>query len=425
MNVTAASDAAALAGILDAGWNASESEAGEVAAIVDGVRRGRDAALVEHARRFDDPGFELSKLRVAIPMLDSARSLVPPDVTAAIELARERIARFHQRQRQPETSYVDEDGSRFSLQRRPLRSVAVYAQRSAAATAVLMGAVPAKIAGVARVVVLTPPAGGGVPRAVLFACALCGVDELYAVGGAQAVAAAAYGTESIAPVDKIVGRGGVWTTEAKRRVFGRCGIDGLAGAPEVLVVADDGASSEYVVGELVAQAERPNVTRLAVLSESRPLLEAVAQLIDTLDLRTVDRSEFVSEAISGHCLLIEASSRDELFDVLNRFAPAYLSLQVRDASSYVERVYAAGVVFVGDMTPFVSGEYLAGTNRAAPTSGTARFASALSLADFTRSFAVVEYSEQRMTDDAPELAALAEADGLPNRAQAARMRCGS
>ncbi len=152
-------------------------------------------------------------------------------------------------------------------------------------------------------------------RRLLFACALCGVDELYAVGGAAAIAAAAFGTDSIAAVDKVVGRGGVWTTEAKRQVFGRCGVDALAGPTEVLIVADEGANSEYVVGELLAQAELPGVTRLAVLSESRPLLEAVAQLIDTLDLRTVERHEFVTDAISTHCRLIEAGSGDELFEM--------------------------------------------------------------------------------------------------------------
>jgi histidinol dehydrogenase len=425
MNVTAASDTAALAGILDAGWSVSDSVVSEVAAVVAGVRARGDAGVVEYARRFDDAHFELSKLRVPIPMLETARSLISSEIAAALELARERITRFHQRQRQPESAYVEEDGSRYAVARRPLRSVAVYAQRSSPAMAALMGVVPAKIAGVSRVIVLTPPRQGEVPAALRFVCALCGVDELYAVGGGQAVAAAAFGTASIRPVDKIVGRGGLWTTEAKRQVFGRCGVDALDGPAEILIVADDGASSEYVVGELLAQAECRGVTRLAVLSESRPLLEAVAQLIDTLDLRTGDQSDRGSEAIAAHCRLIEASGRDELFDLLNRFAPAYLSLQVRDASVYLERVYAAGTVFVGDMTPLVSGEYLAGTNRVAPSSGTARFASGLTLADFTRSFSVIENSAERMTADAPALASLAEADGLPNHAQTARMRCGS
>ena len=193
----------------------------------------------------------------------------------------------------------------------------------------------------------------------------------------------------------------------------------------MLVVADEGANSEHVVAELLSAAERPDVTRLAVLSESRPLLDAVAQLIDTLDLQTLERSEFVSKAISQNCRLIAASSRDELLDVLNRFAPAYLCLQVRDAWTYVERISTAGTVFIGDATPLVSGEHLAGTNRVAPTSGTARFSSSLCVADFTRTLSVVENSADRMTTDARALATLADGDELPHHAQAARMRYGS
>jgi len=425
MNVTAASDSAALAGILDAAWDPSAGLVSDVAEILADVRERGDAAVVDCTRRYDDEGYGASRLRVPIPMLEAARELVAPDVASALELARVRIARFHERQRQPDIAYVEEDGSRYAIRRRPLRSVAVYAQRSSPACAVLMGAVPAKIAGVPRVLALTPPASAALLAPVLFACALCGVDELYAVGGAQAIGAAAYGTDSVRSAEKIVGRGGVWTTEAKRQAFGRCGIDSLAGPAEVLIVADEGANSEYVVGELLAQAERRGATRLAVLSESRPLLEAVAQLIDTLDVRTLERSELVSATIANHCRLIAAGDRRELIDVLNRFAPAYLCLQVRDATPYLEHVMAAGTVFVGDMTPLVSGEYLAGSSRVAPTSGTARFASNLSLSDFTHSITVVENSPDRVTNDAELLAALAESEGLPHHAHTARLRSGS
>ena len=425
MNVVSATDAIAVAGILDTAWDPPQSVVAEVAAILANVRERRDAAVVEYTRRFDDETYHATRLRVPIPMLEPARALLPAEIAAALELAKERIARFHERQRQPDIRYVEEDGSRYAVLRRPLDSVAAYAQRGSPAVAVLMGAVPAKIAGVPRVVVLSPPVSAGVPAAVLFACAVCGVDELCAVGGAQAIAAAAYGTDSIAPVEKIVGRGGVWTTEAKRQVFGRCGIDGLSGPGEVLIVADEGANSEYVVGELLAQAERHGATRVAVLSESRPLLEAVAQLIDTLDPRRLEGGELVSGALPESCRLIAATSRQELADVLNRFAPGYLCLQVRDAAAYLEHVTAAGAVFVGDMTPLVSGEYLSGTASVAPTSGTARFSSSLSLADFTRSFSVVENSPERMESDAQTLASLAEFDKLPHHAQTARMRFGS
>ncbi len=424
MNVVSASDENALAGLLDAGWSPSAAVVDEVATIIADVRTRGDEALVDYTRRFDDDAFEMPALRVAIPMLESIRSLLTLDIAAALELEKDRLIRFHKRQRQADIAYVEEDGSRYALTRRPLRSVAVYASRLGASTSILMGAIPAKIAGVARIVVLSAPGSNGFPAPVLFACALCGVDELYAVGGAAAIAAAAFGTPSVVPVDKIVGRGGRWTTEAKRQVFGRCGVDALAGPPEVLVVADDSANSEYVVGELLSTAERPGAVRLAVISESRPLLEAVAQLIDTLDVQTLEPSELVGDAISKNCRLIAAASREELLAVVNRFAPAYLCLQVRDAWTYVDRISAAGIVVMGDATPLVNAEYLAGTNRVVPTSGTARFSSSLCLADFTRSIGVVENSADRMAADARTLGALAEWDELPHLAAAARMRHG-
>ncbi|HEY1868588.1 MAG TPA: histidinol dehydrogenase [Candidatus Cybelea sp.] len=423
MRVVAASDPGALTGLLDGAWAAPDDVVAEVAAILEDVRERGDAAIVQYARRFDDEAFDLSKLRVPIPMMDGARTLVSKEIASALALARERIERFHQRQRQPDVAYVEDDGTRYSFARAPLRSVAVYASRTQGAAAVLMAVVPAKIAGVSRIAVLSPPSRDGVLPAVLYACALCAVDELYAVGGAPAIGAAAFGTDSIARVEKIVGRGGVRTTEAKRQVFGRCGIDSFAGPAELFVVADDGANSEYVVGELLAAAELPGVSRIGVISESRPLLEAIGQLIDTLDVRTVERNEFVGEAITDHCRLIEVGGRDELLDVLNRLAPAYCSLQVRDPSRYIDRIYAAGAIFVGDMTP-IGSEYLSGISSVVPTAGSARFASTLSLSDFTRSYSVVENSVERTANDAASIATLAEFDGLPHHAQTARMRFG-
>lgn len=421
MKVVSASEREALAELVGSGWSPPAALSRQVAAILDDVRVRGDAAIVDWARRYDDEDFNLGRLREAIPMTETARSALQPELVAALELARERMVRFHERQRQPEIAFVEEDGTRYTTERRPLQSVAVYASRVGSATAVMMGAVPAKIAGVSRVVVLSPPRADGTPAALLFACALCGVDELYAVGGAQAVAAAAFGTESIAAVDKIVGRGGLWTTEAKRQVYGRCGVDVLAGPGEVIVVADEGASSEYVVGELLAVAELPGVSRLGVISESRSLLEAVAQLIDTLDLQTLERHELVSAAME-HCHLIEAANREQLHELVNRIAPAYVSLQVRDPSPYVDRIRCAGAILVGDMTPISSGEYLAGSSAVVPSAGTARFASSLSLSDFTRRFVVVENTPERMTSDAGALGALSDWDGLPHHAQTARMR---
>ncbi|HTU83398.1 MAG TPA: histidinol dehydrogenase [Candidatus Acidoferrales bacterium] len=427
MKVISASDAGGLAGAFGAGWNVPENVVSGVAAILADVRARGDEALLDCVRRNDAELFDRAGLRVPIPDASAARGLVSAETADALRLARDRIARFHERQRVPDLTYGEEDGSRYAMYRRALDAVAVYAPGATGAAPVnlMMSAIPAKLAGVRRVVALTPPRSDGTMHpAMTYACATCGVDELYAVGGAAAVAAAAFGTQTVAPVEKIVGWGDLWVGEAKRQVFGTCGIDGITGPCEVLVVADDGANSEFVAGELLAQAERPVASRLAVVSESRALLEAVAQLLDSLDVKTLERGEAISDAIENGCRLIHVPARDDVFDVIERFAPGYLCLQVRDPSAYLPHIRRAGVVFVGDMTPLACGDYLAGTNSVVPAAGTARFASTLSLSDFTRTICVVENSLERMLTDAIAIAALAELEGLPQHAQTARMRFG-
>lgn len=427
MNVIEASDRPRLAALYRGGWNPSPELMQNVGAILTDVRMRGDTALIEYTRKFDDPMFDASRLRVPIPMHEGAKTLVPPEVADALRLAKERVARFHERQRHADLDYVDADGTRYGFRYRPLDSIAAYVPGGHASmpSSVIMSIIPAKIAGVGRTIVLTPPQNDGrVHPAVLFACSLCEVDELYAVGGAQAIAAAAYGTQSIAPVDKIVGPGNLWVTEAKRQVYGVCAVDGLAGPSEVLVVADDGANSEYIVGELLAQAEHDELSRVAVVSESRPLLDAVAQLLDTLDVKTLPRGEIISEVMARACYIVHAENRDEVSAVIEAFAPEHLSLMVRDPETYLARMRRVGCVFVGDMTPVAFGEYLAGTNHVLPTSGAARFSSGLSLGDFMRTFSVVENSRDRMMRDAHAVAALADFEGLPQHAQTARMRNG-
>ncbi len=420
-----ASDRVALAGLYRGGWDPSDAVMDGVRAIIAAVRMRGDAALEEYTQRFDDPSADIGKLRVPIPMLETARKLIPPEVAAAIELARERVSAFHARQLREDIRYTDPDGTEYGFAYVPLQSIAAYVPGGSAPlpSSVVMTTVPAKIAGVERVIVLTPPQrSGGVHPAVLFACSLCGVDELYAVGGAQAIAAAAYGTASIAPVDKIVGPGNVWVTEAKRQVFGACAIDGLAGPSEVLVVADDAANSEYVVGELLAQAEHDPLARVAVVSESRTLLDACAQLLDQLDLATLPRGEIIAASIASGCWIIHAADREEIFSVIDRFAPEHLSLQVADPQAYLPRIRRAGAVFANAQTPVACGDYLAGTNHVLPTSGAARFSSGLSTSDFLRTYTIVANSDARMAADAQVLAAFAEYEGLSAHAQTARMR---
>lgn len=420
-----ASDRAALAPLYRGGWDPPREVMTRVREILDDVRARGDDALVAYARRFDDPNFDVARLRVEIPSLAAARAALPEEVASAIELARERVERFHRKQLHDDIAYVEDDGTRYAFCYRALDAVAAYVPGGTAPlpSSVLMTTVPARVAGVRRVVVLTPPRReGGVHPAILFACRICDVDELYAVGGAQAIAAAAYGTRTIAPVDKIVGPGNVWVTEAKRQVYGTCAIDGLAGPSEVMVVADDGATPEFAVGELLAQAEHDPLARVALVSESRALLERCIALLDATDLRALARGEIVAASMEKNCYVVHAPSRAEVLDAIERFAPEHLSLQVRDPQEYLPSLRRVGAVFAGDLTPVACGDYLAGTNHVLPTSGAARFSSGLSTADFSRTFTVVENSARRMRADAGALAAFADFEGLAGHAQSARIR---
>ena len=428
MRITGAGDAVALQGLYASGWNPPRPIVEAVRAIVDDVRARGDDALVEYTRRWDFADATAASLRVDVPSRKNARRLVPERVATGLELARERIADFHARQLPEPIEYHAHDLTRYAFLSRPLRAIGAYVPGGSAPlpSTVLMTVVPAKIAGVERVVVVTPPqADGRVDPAVLFACALAGVDELYAVGGAQAIAALAYGTATIAPVDKIVGPGNVYVTEAKRQVFGTCGIDGLAGPSEVLVVADDSAKPELVAGEMVAQAEHDPLARVAAVSRDRRLLEAVATLLDGEFGRASGRDAIVAQVLDERAWLVHAASDEEILEVIERFAPEHLSLMVAAPYEWVPKIRHAGAIFVGDDTPVAAGDYVAGTNHTLPTSGAARFSSGLRTADYLRSMTLVEYTRARMSADAELLATLADFEGLPAHARTARMRGGS
>lgn len=424
ITVLQAHDRAALDAFAASGWNPEEDVVAAVARIVADVRRRGDDALVDYGRQFDDSSFTPERLRVELPSLQKARSLVPVEVAAGLELARARVQAFHERQRSADLEYDESDGTRYAMITRPLASVGAYVPGGTASlpSSVLMTVVPAKVAGVPRVAVATPPSrDGGVNPAILFACVLCGADEVYAVGGAQAIAALAYGTRTIGAVDKIVGPGNVWVTEAKRQVFGKVGIDGLAGPSEVLVVADDRARADFVAGEMLAQAEHDPRSRVAAVSTSRSLLDEVARLLEAARA-SGKRGDIVERVLDNATWLIHAATEDEMLEVAERFAPEHLSVQMREPMSFARRVRQSGAVFAGDWTPVAVGDYIAGTNHVLPTAGAARFASGLRLADFTRTISVVEYSRERMAADAGVLESLAEFEGLPAHARTASLR---
>jgi len=425
MKITTATDAAALRGLYAGGWDPPAAIVDGVRAILADVRARGDDALVEYTRRWDHPDASLEHVRVDIPSRKNARRLVPEQIAMGLELARERIADFHARQLPSQIDYHAHDLTRYAFLSRPLAAVGAYVPGGSASlpSTVLMTVVPAKVAGVERVVVVTPPhRDGGVNPAVLYACALTAVDELYAVGGAQAIGALAYGTATIAAVDKIVGPGNVYVTEAKRQVFGTCGIDGLAGPSEVLVVADSRAKPELVAGEMVAQAEHDPLSRVAAVSRDSVLLERVAALLDGPFGRASGRDAVVARVLDDRAWLVHAHTDEQILDVIERFAPEHLSLMVDDPYEWVPKIRHAGAIFVGDETPVAAGDYLAGTNHTLPTSGAARFSSGLRTADYLRTMSVVENTRARMAADAAVLAALADFEGLPAHARTARMR---
>ena len=425
MKIVSASDRDALRGLYAGGWDPPRDVVDAVRAILDDVRARGDEALADYTRRWDFDGATIDALRVTIPPLDEARTLVPPEIAAGLELARERIADFHARQLPAPIDYRAPDGTRYAFLSRPLAAVGAYVPGGSAPlpSTVLMTVVPAKVARVDRVAVVTPPQRDGrVNPAVLFACAMTGVDELYAVGGAQAIAALAYGTATIAPVDKIVGPGNVYVTEAKRQVFGACGIDGLAGPSEVLVVAGEHADAELVAGEMVAQAEHDPLARVAAVSRDRDLLERVGALLDGAFGRKSGRDAIVARVLGERAWLVHAANDGDVLDVIERFAPEHLSLMVADPAAWVPKIRRAGAIFAGDDTPVASGDYIAGTNHTLPTSGAARFSSGLRTADYLRTMSFVENTRPRMSSDAAALAALADFEGLPAHARTARMR---
>jgi histidinol dehydrogenase len=425
MTIVEATDHAALRPLYAGGWDPPREIRDRVTTIIDDVRARGDEALAEYTRAYDFAAASVAALRVDIPSRKHARTLVPERIAAGLEIARERIEEFHARQKPQDLSYHTLDGTLAQLLNRPLASIGAYVPGGTATlpSSVLMTVVPAKVAGVGRVVVTTPPArDGSVNAAILYACSLTGVDELYAVGGAQAIAALAYGTATIAPVDKIVGPGNVYVTEAKRQVFGICGIDGLAGPSEVLVVADERSTPEFVAGELIAQAEHDPLARVAAVSRDRAILDRTAALLTGEFARETGRGEIVERVLRERTYLIHARSEGEILDVIDRFAPEHLSLQIADPHALVAKIRRAGAIFVGDDTPVAAGDYIAGSNHVLPTSGAGRFSSGLHTADYFRTMSLIENSRSRMAGDRETLAALAEFEGLPAHARTALLR---
>ena len=391
-----------------------------VAAILADVRARRDAAVAEYTRRFDrrEPvagSYELSRER-----WDARAAAVAPELRSALELAAQRIRAFHERQREPDVD-MTLDGVRPELRVTPLARVGLYVPGGTARypSSVLMTAIPAKVAGVPELVMVTP----GASDEALLAARIAGVDRVFELGGAQAIAALAFGTQTVPRVDKIVGPGNAWVASAKRQVYGEVDIDSIAGPSEILIVADGEANPAWLAADLIAQAEHDPEARAILVTPSERLASAVGvELVRQLE--GLPRRAIAERALTGHGAAVIVESLDAAIDFANRFAPEHLELACADARRLAARCTAAGAIFIGAYSSEAAGDYLAGGNHVLPTGGAARYASPLGVHDFRKRTQLIEYDAAAAAAHAGAIAVLASCEGLEGHGRSALMRSG-
>ena len=404
------------------GSGQSADAAQRVDAILAQVRSQGDAALLDLTERFD--GVRPDPLRVPPQEIAAAWQACEPNLQEALKLAHRRILDFHQRQKPVDLQVTGVHGERLGRRWRPVERAGLYVPggRASYPSTVLMNAVPAKVAGVQRLVMVTPPGPDGrVNSTVLAAAHLAGVDEIYRVGGAQAIAALAYGTESIPRVDVITGPGNLYVTLAKKAVYGRVSIDSLAGPSEVLVIADHSANAEHVAADLLAQAEHDPLAAAILLTTSEELAAAMPAAIEA-QLAGHPRAEITRTAINDWGLIVICPNLESAATLSDRFAPEHLELQVERPEPLAEQIQHAGAIFLGAWTPEAVGDYLAGPNHTLPTSGTARFAGALSVETFLRHTSLIQFNRQALEATGSAVATLADSEGLHSHGESVRLR---
>jgi len=393
----------------------------EVRQIIAAVRQDGDAALSAYTRKFDR--VTMQNFRVAPEEIAAAVAGVEPALRDALRLAAARIELFHRRQLPDGFDYIDGAGVSLGLRWRAVDAVGIYVPggRASYPSSVLMNAIPAKVAGVPRVAMCVPAPGGELNPLVLAAASLAGVKEVYQVGGAQAIAALAYGTESIAPVDRIVGPGNEYVAEAKRQVFGQVGIDAIAGPSEVLILADADNNPAHVAIDLLAQAEHDEAAQAMLITDDAAFAGAVLTAINEA-LPGLQRREIAAESWRRNGAIIMVRGWDEAAALVNRIAPEHLQIMTARGAEIFAQVRHAGAVFLGAHTPEAIGDYVAGPNHVLPTNGTARFASGLSVLDFMKRTTWVAMGQRALQEIGPAAVALADAEGLGAHAASVALR---
>lgn len=392
--------------------------------IIQAVRERGDTALVEFTRRFD--GLDVASMAdLVLPRerLELALHRISPEQREALEVAAQRVRDYHEKQKQDSWTYTEPDGTVLGQKVTPLDRAGLYVPGGKASypSSVLMNAIPAKVAGVPEVVMVVPTPRGEINELVLAAACIAGVDRVFTIGGAQAVAALAYGTESVPPVDKIVGPGNIYVATAKRHVFGKVGIDMIAGPSEILVVCDGQTDPDWIAMDLFSQAEHDEDAQSILVSPDAAFLDKVAESIQRL-LPTLERADIARTSIEGRGALIQVADMQQAIDVANRIAPEHLELSVEDPDQYLPQIRHAGAIFMGRYTAEALGDYCAGPNHVLPTSGTARFSSPLGVYDFQKRSSIINCSAEGASALGKVASVLARGESLTAHARSAEYR---
>ncbi len=394
-----------------------------VVGILDDVRRRGDAAVAKYTRRFDKVELNPEQFQVSPAEIDAAVAACDSDASAALDLAARRIAAFHRLQMPDDLDYTDDVGVRLGYRWTPVTAAGLYVPGGTAAypSSVLMNAIPAKVAGVSRLVMVVPAPGGDICPLVLAAARTAGIDEIFRIGGAQAIAALAYGTETIRPVDKIVGPGNAYVAAAKRHVFGAVGIDTVAGPSEVLVVADNRNDPSWIAVDLLAQAEHDVAAQSLLVTDDGDFADAVcAEVIH--HLTTLARRDIAAESWRSNGCVVVVEDLEEAPALVDLVAPEHLQLAVENPEQLAARVRHAGAIFLGRHTPEAIGDYVAGPNHVLPTDGAARFASGLSVLDFLKRSTLIGCGTGSLAAIGPAAITLAEKEGLGAHARSIAVR---
>ena len=392
--------------------------------ILADVRARGDQALVEWTNRLDNVDVaDMQALTIGTERLQQSLDALPADQLKALQTAADRIRRYHEKQKQDSWQYTDDDGSVYGQKVTPIDRVGMYVPGGKASypSTVLMDAIPARVAGVQEIIATLPTPGGEKNPLVLAALALAGVDRVFTVGGAQAVAALAYGTETIPRVDKIVGPGNIYVATAKRAVFGQVGIDMVAGPSEILVICDGQTNPDWIAMDLFSQAEHDEDAQSILVSTNADFIAAVQESIEKL-LPEMPRRDIIMASLESRGVMIKVSDMKEAADVCNQIAPEHVELSVADPESLMADIRHAGAIFLGRYTSESLGDYCAGPSHVLPTSGTARFSSALGVYDFQKRSSIIKCSDKAARELAGTASVLANAEGLIAHARAAEMR---